>query len=249
MPWGNRRPLALGAGKDRLTMNRIALSIALALGLAAGLPASADRPALGAATDADARPVSQPPWFADVSEGAVTPRGDFEGDGGPIVAKGRRSYSEERALGDARTLLEQAVAEWLADEIPEGWPLPDEQVEALILDHHVEPIVLDLDRLGLHLADDPGAALPQVLYVAAVRAELSPDHREGFLNAYRREVGARRLTILGGLGGFALSCLAILALYIRLDEATRGYYTRRLRVVALASAGAAGAVISRLVLG
>ncbi|MEW4570613.1 hypothetical protein AB1L88_22345 [Tautonia sp. JC769] len=231
-------------------MNRIALSIALALGLAAGLPASADRTALGADLDADARPASQPPWFADVSEGAVTPRGDFEDDGGPVVAKGRRSYSEERALGDARTLLEQTLAEWLSPEIPEGWPLPGELVEALTLDHHVEPIALDLDRLGLHLADDPGAStLPRVLYVAAVRAELSPDHREAFLNAYRREVGARRLTILGGVGGFALSCLAILALYIRLDEATRGYYTRRLRVVALASAGAAGAVISRLVLG
>lgn len=226
-------------------MNRIALSIALALGLAASLPASADRPALGA----DSRPVSQPHWFADVSEGAVTPKGDFEADGGPIVAKGRRSYSEERALSDARALLEQTVAEWLADDIPEGWPLPEEQVDALILDRHVEPIVLDLDRLGLSLVDDPGEALPQVFYVAAVQADLSPDRRDGFLDAYQREVGARRLTVLGGLGGFALTCLAILACYIRLDEATRGYYTQRLRVVALASAGAAGAVISRLVLG
>ncbi|WP_152052438.1 hypothetical protein [Tautonia marina] len=226
-------------------MNRIALSIALALGLAAGLPASADRPSPGA----EVRPVSLPSWFADLSEGAVTPRGDFEPDGGLIVAKGRRSYSEERALSDARTLLEQTVAEWLAPDIPEGWPLPEEQVDALILDQHVEPIVLDLDRLGLSLAGDPEAALPQVLHVAAVRAELSPDHREAFLDVYRREVGVRRLTLLGGLVGFVLTCLAILALYIRADEATRGYYTPRLRVVALASAGAAGAVIARWVLG
>ncbi|WP_169978518.1 hypothetical protein [Tautonia rosea] len=226
-------------------MNRIALNIALALGLAASLPALAEQPAVGT----DARPLAQPAWFLDVSEGAVTPRGDFQDDGGPIVAKGRRSYSEERALDDARALLEQTVAEWLAPDIPEGWPLPEEQVESLILDRHVEPIVLDLDRLGVSLASDPEAALPQVLYIAAEQAELSPEHREAFLDVYRREVGARRLSVLGGLVGFALSCLAILSLYIRADEATRGYYTRRLRLVALASAGAAGAVISRFVLG
>ena len=42
-----------------------------------------------------------------------------------------------------------------------------------------------------------------------------------------------------------LACLAIFVTYVRADEATRGYFTNRLRLVALAAAGAAGYAVYR----
>ena len=56
----------------------------------------------------------------------------------------------------------------------------------------------------------------------------------------------RRLAVLGGVLGFVLACLAALAGYIRADEATKGYYTHWLRLVAAAGVGASGVVIYRL---
>lgn len=227
-------------------MNRTALSIALALVLGFGLGAS---PPASADEGPDLRPlmletVPAPSWFAEAPEGGVTPIDDPD-EPGPITAKGRRSISEERALLDARSQLERAVSEWLAPEIPDGWPLPEELVDALILDRHVEPVLFNLDLISL--SDDPDLALPKVLHIAAIRADFSPDRREAFLEARRQQVGAERLSLLGGVAGFVLSCLAILTLYIRADEATRGYYTNRLRLVALSSAAGAGVLIYRLV--
>ena len=49
--------------------------------------------------------------------------------------------------------------------------------------------------------------------------------------------------LLGGGLGFALTCLAAVAGFIRADEATKGYYTNRLRLLAAAGVGAAGVAI------
>jgi hypothetical protein len=229
-------------------MNRIALSIALAVGLAGGIgvaPVRAEGPT-GTGT-IPLRPAA-PDWFDDAPEGETVVMSIVDRDAdrpdGPVVARGRRSLTEGRALRDARAQLDRAVADWLSPDVPEGWEPPGELVDALVLDRHVEPVLVDLRSLGL--VGDRDQPLPEVLYVAALRADLSGDRREGFLDVHRREVGARRTAMLGGFGGFVLSCLAILALYIRADEATRGYYTNRLRLVAVASAGAAGAAIYRL---
>jgi hypothetical protein len=63
------------------------------------------------------------------------------------------------------------------------------------------------------------------------------------LAAHDRDVVRGRLGVLAGLAGFVLACLAALAGYIRMDEATKGYYTNPLRLVAAAGVGAAGVVI------
>ncbi|RUL82166.1 hypothetical protein [Tautonia sociabilis] len=227
-------------------MNRIALSIALAFGLLAG--SSTPSPAQDSDRGAAPPPApAAPDWFAAAPEGGIVPLGDAEaGAGGPIAAKGRRSYSQERALADARAELERAVASWLAPEVPEGWTPPAGLIDALVLDRHIEPVLVNLQSTLGPVANDPELDLPDLLYVAAMRANLTPGHREAIIQAYRQEVGARRSALLVGLGGFLLSCLAILSLYIRADEATKGYYTNRLRAVAVASAGAAGAIIYRL---
>ena len=45
---------------------------------------------------------------------------------------------------------------------------------------------------------------------------------------------------------FVLICLAAVSGYIRTDEATKGYYTNRLRMLAAAGVGAAGVVIYQM---
>lgn len=226
-------------------MNRIALSIALAVGLAAGIGVETACADDAAETVVAAPRPEAPDWFDDAPEGGISPIGDPQAEAvGPVVARGRRSITEERALDDARRQLDRAVSGWLAPDVPEGWEPPSDLVDALVLGRHVEPVLVD--RAALGLIDDPDLPLPDLFYIAALRADLSPQRREDFLDVHRREVGARRSALLGGAGGFVLACLAILALYIRADEATRGYYTNRLRLAAVASAGAAGAAIYNL---
>lgn len=181
---------------------------------------------------------STPSWFAAAPEGGSTPLPSA----GALVARGRRSISEARALGDARRHLEQAVSEWLAPEVPTDWQPPADRIDAIIRDRFVQAIAVDPQRLGL----DPVIDVPDHLYVAAIRADLSPEARADLIRAHKQQVGTRRMTMLGGAVGFALACLAILAVYIRADEATRGYYTNRLRLLAVASAGAAGVAIYRI---
>ncbi len=50
---------------------------------------------------------------------------------------------------------------------------------------------------------------------------------------------------LGGGLALALVGLAVLSGYIKADEATKGYYTNRLRLAAAAGLGAAGVVAYR----
>ena len=52
---------------------------------------------------------------------------------------------------------------------------------------------------------------------------------------------------LGGALAFVLICLGAVSGYIRADEATKGYYTNRLRMLAAAGVGAAGVVIYQMV--
>jgi len=100
---------------------------------------------------------------------------------------------------------------------------------------------LDVEALGL----DPALGLPDQMWVATVRADWSPTARAKLRNAYRQDLSHQRLRLVGGLIGFLLTGLAILTGYIRLDEATKGYYTNRLRLAALATTGAAGWVIAQ----
>ena len=108
----------------------------------------------------------------------------------------------------------------------------------LIRARHIEPVLRD--DLGPELDDY------KVWYEAAYQADFSPALKAEILAAYDRDVVRARLGLLAGLGVFLLACLAALAGYIRADEATKGYYTNRLRLVAAAGVGAAGVVIYHL---
>jgi hypothetical protein len=143
---------------------------------------------------------------------------------------GQLSATEPRAVADARVQLERAADDWLAPDVPRSWKAPSRLIDAMVLDTQVEPVVKDYGTL----------------YEATLRADFSPARRDKIVRVYERELVARRLTLLGGVLGFVLACLAALAGYIQADEATKGYYTNRLRLIAAAGVGAAGVAIYRI---
>ncbi len=97
----------------------------------------------------------------------------------------------------------------------------------MIIETIVEPVVKDYGTL----------------YVAKLRVDVSPEQRAIFTESYQRQLVHRRMVLLGGALGFVLICLGAISGYIRADEATKGYYTNRLRLLAAVGVGAAGVVI------
>ncbi len=152
---------------------------------------------------------------------------------GPAEARkivGQLSATEPRALDDARIQLERAAADWLGPDVPRSWKAPAKLIDAMVLDTQVQPVVKDYGTL----------------YEATLRTDFSPARRDKIVRVYERELVARRLALLGGVLGFVLVCLGALAGYIQADEATKGYYTNRLRLAAAAGVGASGVVIYRI---
>jgi hypothetical protein len=143
---------------------------------------------------------------------------------------GQLSATEPRAVDDARVQLGRAADDWLAPDVPRSWKAPSKLIDAMVLDTQIRPVVKDYGTL----------------YEATLRADFSPDRRDKIVRVYERELVARRLALLGGVLGFVLVCLAALAGYIQADEATKGYYTNRLRLVAAAGVGAGGVAIYRI---
>jgi hypothetical protein len=84
------------------------------------------------------------------------------------------------------------------------------------------------------------------LYVAELRVDASPERISGFTETYQRQLVQRRMVFLGGALAFILTCLGAVSGYIRADEATKGYYTNRLRMLAAAGVGAAGMAIYQM---
>jgi hypothetical protein len=139
--------------------------------------------------------------------------------------------NEDRARADARKALRIQVLEWLSPDVPASWTPPAGLLEAMVVGTKIDPLVKDYGTL----------------YKAELTADFSPMHRAGLVDEYNRELINRRLMTLGGTLGFVLICLAAVSGYIRADEATKGYYTNRLRMLAAAGVGAAGVIVYRLV--
>jgi hypothetical protein len=143
------------------------------------------------------------------------------------TVRGQISATEDRARNDARAQLVRQVAEWVAPEVPKGWKVPGRLVDGLVREVRVAPRVRDYGTL----------------YEATMLADFSTQRRAEIVGAYRHEQTVQKLTLLGGLLAFVLVCLAVLSGYIRADEATKGYYTTRLRLAAATGVGAAGVLI------
>jgi len=137
-----------------------------------------------------------------------------------------------RAEADAHRQLTAAVTEWLADSgVDRTWTPPKKLIDRMILGAPTfEPV--------------------QVKELSVVRATVTADfsdHRKReFLDVYRRHTGGRRLAVLGGGLAVVLAGLAAVSGFIRADEATKGYYTTRLRLAATVGVGVAGVVAYRI---
>ena len=203
-----------------------------------------------------------PDWFprTDADEQAAA-RPDASGS---RVLLGRLSASEDRARRDLRATVEREVAAWLAADAPPSWKPPASLIDAMVRGSHVREVTKDLTTDGLADAAKSGAypngqepeALTPVppsevaglytLYRAGQKLDFSTTRRADFLAEYRRELAAARLQRLGGGLAVALVGLAVLSGYIKADEATKGYYTNRLRLLAGAGLGAAGVAAYRI---
>jgi hypothetical protein len=161
---------------------------------------------------------------------STTPTPEPESDSTRVVA-GLVSATEERARNEARKELDNQVREWLELEgVPASWKPSTAQVDAMIVRSKVEPVVKDYGTL----------------YMAKLTVDVSPGRRASFVHAYQQQLVHRRMVLLGGGLVLSLICLAALSGYIRADEATKGYYTNRLRLLAAAGVGAAGMAIYRV---
>jgi hypothetical protein len=86
------------------------------------------------------------------------------------------------------------------------------------------------------------------MHVAYVYLDLSPEKRDLLLGRWREELMRRRVNQIGSGLGFVLVCLVTLVTYLRLDDATRGYYSRWLATGAAAVvAGSAAALYTWIV--
>jgi len=143
---------------------------------------------------------------------------------------GQISATEERAENDAFTALQHSVRDWLDPEVPQSWAPPAQMLRAMVLKTNIKTVPREYGPM----------------YVAELTYDSAPSRRSSLIDTYNRELVRNRLTVLGGTLTFILISLGAISGYIRADEATKGYYTNRLRMLAAAGVGAAGAIIYQM---
>lgn len=168
-------------------------------------------------------PVPPTPHVAPRPPAPPTPPAD------PLVVKGRRSATEDRARDDARNLFVQEIRRRIEPDVPKGWPIPEPMTDGLIRQVSIRPIERDYGTV----------------YEAELTAAFGPAQRAEIVEAYRHEQTVKKLWVLASLFAAVLIGLAAVSGYIRADEATKGYYTNRLRLATAVGAGAAGVALYR----
>ena len=195
---------------------------------------------------------TMPPWFPkteiEEEEKAVTDASGYR------VLVGRVSASEDRARQDLRRTLEREVADWIAADVPTSWKVPSRVIDSMAQATYIQEVTRSLKSAGSETT--PEAASPSTsevpglddlytLYRAGQKVDFSAPRRARIVHMYRQDLATHRMQRLGGGLALALAALAVLSTYIKADEATKGYYTNRLRLVAAAGLGVAGVVAYR----
>lgn len=160
----------------------------------------------------------------------TTPVASPEGENSARQVVGQVSATEERAKADAHRQLEDEVRSWLDPQVPMSWRPPGHLLDESIVETRVTP------------EEKPYGTV----YTATLLTDFSAPRRERLVEAYRSHVVQQRIVKLGAFFGFLLVCLAATSGYIRADEATKGYYTNRLRLAVAAAVGASGVLIYQM---
>jgi hypothetical protein len=148
------------------------------------------------------------------------------------VIESHLKATPERAMQDANDNLRRAVGDWLAlAGVPRSWTPKKALVSGMVLESYTEPQTRQDVKV----------------YLTALRADFSPQRREIFLQEHSRQVVGARMGVLAAGLFFVLIALGCVTSYIRADEATKGYYTNRLRLAAIGGVAAAGWALYRLV--
>lgn len=147
--------------------------------------------------------------------------------------RGLPMATPERAMLEARQKLDARIRDWLMPlGVSPDWSPSRALLDSMVEAEPVETVERDYGEEGK-------------VYIQTLRLDESDRQRDRLLNAFERQVAGRRVLALGGGLGFVLACLALIAGYIRTDEATKGYYTTPLRLIATAGVGAAGLALYR----
>jgi hypothetical protein len=144
--------------------------------------------------------------------------------------EGRLSASEERAKYDAYLMLTNDVRHWLDPQVPQSWAPPVQLLQAMVTKTDVKEIPREYGPM----------------YVATLTYDSSPPRREALVATYNHELVRNRMMMMGGALLFILIALGAVSGYIRADEATKGYYTNRLRMLAATGVGAGGVLIYQM---
>ena len=144
---------------------------------------------------------------------------------------GKISATPERAEAEARRKLRETITAWLDPDVPSSWTLPGRMLDEMVVETSLETVHKDYGTL----------------YITHLKLDTRPERHALLVRAYNHELVSHRLVNLGGSLGFILICLGAISGYIRADEATKGYYTKRLRLLAAAAVGASGVLIYQMV--
>jgi hypothetical protein len=159
---------------------------------------------------------------------------------GARILISKLSATEDLARKDLRHKVSADVANWLSGDVPRTWEPSTREIEAMILGTYIQPKAESIDDSSKDLDET------YILYRAGSKVDFSSTRRARLVGLYNDHVVQQRMIQGGGVLGFTLIALLALSGYIRADEATKGYYTNRLRLLAAAGVGAAGVVIYRV---
>jgi hypothetical protein len=145
--------------------------------------------------------------------------------------EGKISSTPERADKQARETLREEITTWLEPDVPSSWSLPERELDQLVIESNRETVAKEYGPM----------------YITHLKLDTTPAHRARLIKLYNREVVGHRLITFGGSLAFILMCLAAISGYIRADEATKGYYTNRLRTLAAVAVGAGGVLVYQII--
>ena len=163
---------------------------------------------------------------------------------GVRVLVGRLSVSEDRARLDLHKMVNHEIADWLAADIPMTWTPPNRLVDEMVQGNHVQTVTRTIGPRSGSAATETLANLDDLhtFFRAGQKLDFSEGKKSRFIERYHRDVASDRMRKTGAILAVVLASLALFSAYVRTDEATKGYYTNRLRTVGMVGLGTAGAV-------